>query len=30
MCRAIEIDLRESLCDAALPSPMRPVNFCLT
>ena len=30
LCRAIEINLRESLGDAHVPAPLEPVNFCLT
>jgi putative membrane protein len=30
MCRAIEIDLRESLDDPLTPSPLAPLNYCLT
>ena len=30
ICRAIEIDLRESLSDDNVPAPMEPINFCLT
>jgi putative membrane protein len=30
ICRAIEIDLRASLRDEHLPSPLMPVNYCLT
>jgi putative membrane protein len=30
ICRAIEIDLRESLGDDQIPAPLMPVNYCLT
>ncbi len=30
ICRAIDIDLRASLRDEHLPSPLMPVNYCLT
>ena len=30
LCRAIEINLRESLGDDSVPEPLVPVNFCLT
>ncbi|MDO8651020.1 MAG: bestrophin, partial [Undibacterium sp.] len=30
ICRAIEIDLRESLEDEHVPEPLQAVNFCLT
>ena len=30
ICRAIEIDLRESLHDTHLPPPLLPVNYCLS
>ena len=30
ICRAIEINLRESLGDEQIPPPLAPVNFCLT
>jgi putative membrane protein len=30
ICRTLEINLRESLCDTHLPKPLLPVNYCLT
>lgn len=30
ICRTIEINLRESLCDEEIPLPMLPVHYCLT
>jgi putative membrane protein len=30
LCRAIEINLRESLGDDSIPAPLAPVDFCLT
>jgi putative membrane protein len=30
ICRAVEINLRESLKDEHIPPPLEPVNFCLT
>ena len=30
LCRTIEINLRESIGDRAVPAPLMPVNFCLT
>ena len=30
ICRAIEIDLRESLHDEMVPEPLAPINYCLT
>jgi len=30
ICRAIEIDLRESVHDTHIPPPLEPVNFCLS
>jgi putative membrane protein len=30
ICRAIEIDLRESLNDRHVPAPFAPINYCLT
>jgi putative membrane protein len=30
ICRTIEIDLRESMQDKAIPPPLLPVNYCLT